>query len=48
MNQLLLLGSVVISIVAGKCAGCGAARMIFVNHMGKTRCAGCAAKVRAA
>ena len=44
MSGLLLLGSVVISIVAGKCTGCGAQRMIFVNHAGKTRCAGCAAK----
>ena len=43
MSALLLLGSVVVSIVAGRCAGCGAARMIFVNTGGRTRCAGCAA-----
>ena len=44
MNSILLMGSVVVSIVAGKCGFCGAARMIFVNHNGKTQCAGCAGK----
>ena len=42
MNPLLLLGSVVVTIRAGRCGGCGAARMIFVNHHGVTKCAGCA------
>ena len=42
MSALLLLGSVVVSIVAGKCGKCGAERMIFVNVSGKTQCAGCA------
>lgn len=46
MNSLLLLGSVVITMVAGRCAGCGMARMIFVNYLGKTRCAGCAKAMR--
>lgn len=44
MSALLLLGSVVVAIRAGKCGACGAARMIFVNHGGSTKCAGCAAK----
>jgi len=42
MNPLLLLGSLVVTIRAGKCGKCGAARMIFVNHNGSTKCAGCA------
>jgi hypothetical protein len=42
MNPLLLLGSVVVTIRAGRCGGCGAARMIFQNVNGKTVCAGCA------
>ena len=41
--SLLLLGQVVVSMRAGKCSGCGAARMIFVNLDGRTQCAGCAA-----
>lgn len=44
MNPLLLLGHLIVVIKAGKCAACGTARMIFINHMGKTKCAGCAAK----
>lgn len=44
MSALVVLDSVVITVVAGKCAGCGAARMIFINHGGRTQCAGCAAK----
>jgi hypothetical protein len=42
MSPLLLLGSVVVTIRAGRCGKCGAARMIFVNHNGSTKCAGCA------
>jgi hypothetical protein len=42
MSPVLLLGSVVVTIRAGRCGGCGAARMIFVNHGGRTKCAGCA------
>lgn len=44
MSALLLLGSVAVTIIAGRCGKCGAARMIFINHNGRTCCAGCAAK----
>ena len=43
MSALLLLGSVAVTIIAGRCGKCGAARMIFKNVGGKTMCAGCAA-----
>lgn len=38
----LLLSPVVVTIRAGRCAGCGAARVTLVNADGKTQCAGCA------
>jgi hypothetical protein len=40
--DIIVRGSVVVTIKSGKCAGCGAERMFFVNHGGKTVCAGCA------
>ena len=46
MNRpdIFIHGSVVVTIRSGKCAGCGTERMIFINHGGRTVCAGCAAK----
>jgi hypothetical protein len=43
-SPLVVLGAVVVTIRAGRCGGCGSARMVFVNHNGSTRCAGCVAK----
>lgn len=47
MSALLVLGPVVVTITAGRCGACNAARMLFVNYLGKTKCAGCAALERA-
>ena len=46
MSAPLLLGAVVVTITAGRCGGCNAARMLFINHLGRTVCAGCAAKAQ--
>jgi hypothetical protein len=39
----VLIGSIVVTIRAGKCGSCSATRMVFVNFQGRTRCAGCVA-----
>jgi hypothetical protein len=45
VTPLVLLGSVVVTIRAGKCGSCASTRMVFVNHNGSTRCAGCVAQL---
>lgn len=42
MSALLLIGSVVVSAVAKRCAHCGHNAMIFVSQHGRTRCVACA------
>jgi ribosomal protein S27E len=42
VEPLRILGSIVVTIRAGRCGKCGAARIIFINHNGSTKCAGCA------